>query len=66
MKVEAPRPGVFRTTMTTHELSALVAAARMSLSLMESDQSDSTERARQTLRTVLEDFDAALRSSTRG
>jgi hypothetical protein len=65
VKLEEPRPGVFRMTTTAHELSALVAAARMSLSLMETDPTGTTEEARRALRKVLADFDAALSSTGR-
>jgi hypothetical protein len=60
VKVQEVRPGVFSATLTAHELSVLVAGARMSLSLMESDPDGSTERARAALASVLEGFDAAL------
>ena len=60
MKLNKIRPGVFAATMTAHELSALLAGARMSLSLMEADPGRSTEQARGALKLVLADFDAAL------
>ena len=60
MKLEEIRPGVFTATLTAHELSVLLAGARMSLSLMETDQEGSTDRARSTLETVLAGFDSAL------
>jgi len=60
MKLEEIRPGVFSATLTAHELSVLLAGARMSLSLMETDQEGSTDRARSTLETVLAGFDSAL------
>jgi hypothetical protein len=60
MKVSQPRPGIYDATMTTHELSALLAGARMSLSLMEQDATGATDEARAALATVLADFDAAL------
>jgi hypothetical protein len=60
MKLQEPRPGVFEATMTAHELSALLAGARMSIALMEADQSGSTDEARAALGSVLADFDAAL------
>jgi len=60
MKLEETRPGVFTATLTAHELSVLLAGARMSLSLMETDQEGSTDRARSTLETVLAGFDSAL------
>ena len=60
MKLQAERPGVFTVTLTSHELSALLAGARMSLSLMETDPAGTTEQARSALRTVLADFDHEL------
>jgi hypothetical protein len=60
MKLEEPRSGVFRATLAANELSALLAGARMSLSLMESDPGGTTERARAALGGVLADFDAQL------
>jgi hypothetical protein len=58
--VEETRPGVFTIVATAHEVSALVAGARMSLSLMETDPSGATAEARATLEMVLSDFDRAL------
>jgi hypothetical protein len=60
MKLEEPRSGVFRATLAAHELSALLAGARMSLSLMETDPTGNTEQARTELSAVLADFDAQL------
>lgn len=60
MKVEESRPGVFTIVATGHEVSAIVAGARMSLSLMETDPSGATEEARAALAAVLADFDRAL------
>jgi hypothetical protein len=60
VKLQEIRPGVFSATLTAHELSVLLAGARMSLSLMESDPEDSTEGARASLSSVLAAFDAAL------
>jgi len=60
MKAEQPRQGVYTTTLTAHELSVLLAGARMSLELMKTDPSGSTERARETLAGVLADFDREL------
>jgi hypothetical protein len=65
VKVEETRPGVFTIVASAHELSALLAGARMSLSLMETDPSGATEEARQALEAVLADFDRAL-GRTRG
>jgi hypothetical protein len=63
MKLEERRPGVFEATMTAHELSAVLAGARMSLSLMDSDTTGATDEARAALASVLADFDAALARS---
>ena len=60
MKLEERREGVYEVTLTAHELSALLAGARMSLALMKTDPSGSTERAREALEAVLTDFDAQL------
>jgi hypothetical protein len=60
VKVQEIRPGVFSATLTAHELSVLIAAARMSLSLMQTDAEGATESARTALASVLEGFDAAL------
>jgi predicted DNA-binding transcriptional regulator YafY len=60
MRLDEQRPGVFQATMTAHELSALLAGARMSLAIMASDPSGATEEARAALGAVLSDFDAAL------
>ena len=60
MKLTEVRPGVYEATVTAHELSALLAGARMSLSLMENDQTGATAAARETLAAVLADVDAAL------
>jgi hypothetical protein len=63
MKVQEVRPGVFSATFSAHELSVLLAGARMSLSLMQSDPQGTTERARSALESVLAEFDAALARS---
>jgi hypothetical protein len=60
MKLEEVRPGVFNATFTAHELSVLLAGARMSLSLMDTDPAGTTAEARRALEAVLADFDAAL------
>jgi len=59
MKIDQIRPGVFDARLTAHELSTLVAAARMALAIMERDGGTPTE-ARAALGSVLEDFDRAL------
>lgn len=60
MKLEEPRPGVFTATLTAHELSLLLAGARMSLAVMQADPTGATAPARAGLERVLSDFDAAL------
>ena len=63
MKLAEKRPGVYEATLTAHELSAVLAGARMSLSLMEQDPTGVTDEARAALASVLADFDAALARS---
>jgi hypothetical protein len=60
VKLALQRPGIYEATMTAHELSAVLAGARMSLSLMEQDTTGATDEARAALASVLADFDAAL------
>jgi predicted DNA-binding transcriptional regulator YafY len=60
VKLAQQRPGIYEATMTAHELSAVLAGARMSLSLMEQDTTGATDEARAALASVLADFDAAL------
>jgi hypothetical protein len=60
MKVDETRPGVFAITATAHELSVILAGARMSLALMETDPEGSTAEAREALEQVLASFDQAL------
>lgn len=66
MKIEESRPGVFTVVATAHEISALVAGARMSLALMEEDPSGATDEARAALESVLADFDRALTRAREG
>lgn len=66
MKLFEVRPGVFEATITAHELSAVLAGARMSLALMENDPTGATDEARANLAAVLADFDTALARSRRG
>jgi hypothetical protein len=54
MKVEELRDGVFSLTLTTHELSIIIAGARMSLDLMEQDPTNATAQAKRSLSLVLE------------
>jgi Ni,Fe-hydrogenase III large subunit len=61
MKIEQPRAGSYTITLTAHELSALLAGARMSLSVMTAGGDDAEERPRKMLGKVLDDLDAALR-----
>ncbi len=60
MKLQEVRPSVFAVTLSAHELSTLLAGARMSLSFMETDPGSSTERSRRALESVLADFDRSL------
>lgn len=57
MKVERPRPAVFRLTLHAHELSALVAAARWAV---EGAEGELPPEARDQLRTVLDGYDSAM------
>ena len=66
MKLEEVRPGVFSATLTAHELSVLMAGARMSLSLMDTDPDGTTEKARSALEAVLASFDSALARTRAG
>jgi hypothetical protein len=60
VKLEESRPGVLVATMTAHEISVLLAGARMSLSLMDAESRPGGERARTALEAVLSEFDAAF------
>jgi hypothetical protein len=66
VKLEVIRPGVFSATLTAHELSVLMAGARMSLSLMDTDPDGTTEQARSSLEAVLASFDSALARTRAG
>ena len=66
MKLEEIRPGVFSATLTVHELSILMAGARMSLSLMDTDPEGTTAQARSSLEAVLASFDSALAHTRAG
>ena len=59
MKVERARANVFTLTATSQELSALIAAARLALEVMESDPRAPRE-AFELLARVVRDYDAAL------
>jgi hypothetical protein len=59
LKIARARPNVFTVTATAQELSALIAAARMSVAAMEQDPHAPTE-AVELLRGVLGDYDRAL------
>jgi hypothetical protein len=63
VRLRETRPGVFTIDMTAHELSVLLAGARMSLSFIDSDPAGATPEARLALESVLRDFDAALKRS---
>jgi hypothetical protein len=60
MKIDEIRPGVWSLTLTTHELSTVLAGARMSLAIMKEDVEGTTLEARTALESVLGGFDAAL------
>ena len=58
MKLEQIRENVFTLTLASQELSALVAAGRMALDVMEHDP-DAPPEARALLTRVLADYDTA-------
>lgn len=58
MKVERPKPAVFRLTLHGVELSALIAAARW---VEEGAEGDLPTGARDQLRKVLDSYDAEVR-----
>ena len=58
MKLEQIRENVFTLTLASQELSALVAAGRMALDVMEHDP-DAPPEARALLTRVLSDYDTA-------
>jgi len=60
MKLDEPRSGVFTLTLSAHELSTLLAGARMSLRLMQDDPTQATADAREALAAVLGAFDDLL------
>jgi hypothetical protein len=66
VKLTEVRPGVYDARLTTHELSVLLAGARMSLSLMEAEPGGATERARSALAAVLANVDAELAKAKPG
>src|SRR4051812_906241 len=59
MRVERARENVFTVTATGQELSALVAAARMSLDVMRASPDQPPAEAMALLERVLQDFDDA-------
>jgi hypothetical protein len=60
MHIEAVRPNVLSVTLTTTELSALVAGARMALDALRNAPAGSApEAAIETLENVLADYDRA-------
>ncbi len=65
MKVERVRETTYSLTATRQEIGALVAAARMALSLLETDP-NSPKEAIPLLRGVLADWDDALAREGRG
>jgi len=58
MKLEHPKPTVFRVTLHTYELSALIAAARW---VVEGAEGELSSEAREQLQQVLERYDAEAR-----
>ena len=66
MKIDEIRPGVWSLTLTTHELSTVLAGARMSLAIMKEDVEGTTSEARTALEAVLGGFDSALARRSRG
>lgn len=58
MRLERPRPAVFRLSLHAYELSALVAAARW---VAEGAEGELPSEARDQLRKVLESYDAEAR-----
>ena len=59
MRIERARENVFTVTATSHELSALVAAARMALEAMHSASEPPPAEVLDALERVLSDFDRA-------
>ena len=59
MRVERTRCNAFTVTATSQELSALVAAARMSLDVMRAAPDQPPREAVELLERVLQDFDDA-------
>ena len=66
MRVEHTRANVFTLVATSQEISALVAAARMSLDIMRSSPDQAPREAVETLERVLQDFDDARSRMTEG
>jgi hypothetical protein len=65
VKVVPTRPNVFTVTATSQELSALMAAARLTHDAMRADPT-APQEARELLERVLADFDAALARTADG
>jgi hypothetical protein len=59
MRIHRARENVFELHATSQELSSLVAAARMSLEIMQRSPEAAPREAVETLERVLQDFDAA-------
>lgn len=57
MRIERPRPTVFRVTLHAYELSALVAAARW---VAEGAEGDLPDEAKENLRRVLKNYDKEI------
>ena len=61
MQIERIRPTTLQVTLHAYELAALVAAARL---VVQGVEGELTEEARLQLKTVLADYDEALRQSS--
>jgi hypothetical protein len=59
MKLERTRPNVFRLTVASQELSALIAAARLAADAMRADPTAPADALR-LLEALLADYDRAL------
>jgi hypothetical protein len=60
MRIERPKQSVFRITLHAFELSAIVAAARWAA---EGAEGDFPDEAKETLRSVLDNYDRAMSKS---
>jgi hypothetical protein len=65
VKLEQARTNVFTLTLTSQELSALIAAARMTLDVMQGDP-QAPHEATELLARVLRDYDRAVPGKENG